>query len=48
MTDEIYNYGITKIFNGWILEEHIGIKNRTIYFYDIDDLCRYLKGEKTL
>jgi len=48
MTDEIYNYDITKISNGWIIKETIGLKNRTIYFNDIDGVCRYLKGEKTL
>jgi len=48
MTDEIYNYGITKIFNGWIIKETIGLKNRTLFFYDIDEVCKYLKGEKTL
>jgi len=45
MTDEIYNYGITKIFNGWIIKETIGLKNRTMFFIDMYDVCKYLKGE---
>ena len=43
MTDEIYNYVITKISNGWIIKENIGLKNRTVFKNDIDDVCRFLK-----
>lgn len=48
MTDENHEYVITMISNGWIIKETIGLKNRTMFFIDMDDVCSYLKGETEL
>ena len=45
MTDENHVYVITMISNGWIIKETIGLKNRTMFFIDMYDVCKYLKGE---
>ena len=49
MTDENYNYVITKISNGWIIKKTVGLKNETVFRSDIEQVCNYLNGdEKTL
>ena len=43
MTDENHEYVITMISNGWIIKETIGLKTRTVFKSDLDDVCKFLK-----